>query len=239
MYIPKLIAHRGASAYAPENTLAAFKKAHELGAKMIEFDIMLTIDDVAVVIHDQDIKRTTDGRGLVKDFTFEALENFNACKRFKRDYPNEKIPSLQAVLTFLSDHQIAANIEVKPSKGLEQETVVRVLADINQYYPDNSLPILMSSFNYDVLCLIREYAPEIPLGFLMDEWLDDWHQRASVIECETINANYKILTRSRIASIKEKGYKLLSYTVNRTRKAQKLLDWGVDGIFTDYPDLLI
>ena len=103
MNLPKIIAHRGASAYTPENTLMAFQKASELGASMVEFDVMLSKDGVPVVIHDENIKRTTNGRGLVNEFTLKELQTFDAGRWFSRKFSQqETIPDFKSVLNFLS-----------------------------------------------------------------------------------------------------------------------------------------
>ncbi len=237
--IPRLIGHRGASGYAPENTIAAFEKAAELGATMVEFDVMLTEDKIPVVIHDENIKRTTNGKGLVNTFDYQSLQSYDAGRWFSKKFKEQRIPTFEQVLTRLDALNLQANVEIKPIKGDESATVAQVLSCINQFWPLDKPELLISSFDYSVLEQVRQLAPDQPLGLLMHEWQSDWLAKAQAIDCITIHLNYKILTSKRIDEIKQQGYPILAYTVNRVRKAQKLFKMGVDSIFSDYPDLAI
>ena len=236
--ISQMIAHRGASAYAPENTIIAFKKARLLGAEMVEFDVMLSKDGIPVVIHDENIKRTTNGKGLVNTFTFNELQKFDAGRWFAKKYSGQEIPSFSQVLDVLCQLDLHANVEIKPIRGHEAETVGQVLSHINQHWPHDKSPLLISSFDYHVLEMVRSFAPDQPLGFLMHKWQQDWLQKASELDCYSVHVNHRLLSQKRVDSIKEHDFKLLCYTVNRSRRANKLFQMGVDGIFSDYPDLL-
>ncbi|WP_367606059.1 glycerophosphodiester phosphodiesterase [Legionella sp. W05-934-2] len=236
--IETLIAHRGASGYAPENTIAAFDKALALGCLMIEFDVMLSQDGEPFVFHDDKLKRTTNGRGEIGQVTAEYLQSLDAGKWFHRQFKGEKIPHLKDALKWLSLTNMKANIEIKPYPGTTEETTMVVLTHINRHWPHNrSLP-LVSSFDYEALLCARSISPELPLGLLMHEWDDNWQQKADYLSAYSVHLHYKIATRAHVTSIKEKGYAVAVYTVNRKRLANKLLSWGVDGLFTDYPDLL-
>jgi len=238
MFLPNLIAHRGASAVAPENTLAAFKKAKLLGASMVEFDVMLTADNIPVVIHDENIKRTTNGRGLVNSFSFEELKQLDAGRWFSRKFQGETIPCLKEVLEMLDAYDLKANVEIKPIKGAESDTVMMVMSYINQYWPDENDALLISSFNYEVLERVRSFSPEQPIGFLMDKWDDNWRKKITKLNCVSINLNHRCITQARIDELKTEDIKILSYTVNKEKKAKKLLSMGVDAVFSDYADLL-
>lgn len=238
MILPKIIAHRGASAYAPENTIAAFKHAKFLGAEMVEFDVVLCADGTPVVLHDENVKRTSDGRGLVNTFSFEALQSLDAGKWFAKKYAGEKIPSFQQVLEFLDAYDMQANVEIKPIEGYELETVAAVMFAINQFWPEENESLLVSSFNYQVLEAVRDFSPEQPIGLLMHHWQDDWLEKVDKLNCVSVHLNQRIITQPRLDELKERGVKVLSYTVNRASKAKKLFAMGIDGIFTDYVDLL-
>lgn len=237
--LPQIISHRGASAYAPENTIVAFKKAKLLGASMVEFDVMLSADQIPVVIHDENIKRTTDSKGRVIDFSLEQLQTFDAGRWFARKYKGEQIPSFKMVLETLNTLQMCANVELKPNAGYETETIIQVLSDINHYWQEGSPPLLISSFDFKTLEMVRSFAPEQPLGLLLHQWQDDWIDKAAQLACFSIHLNHRILTQKRIDEIKAQGYKVLAYTVNRARRAKKLISMGVDSIFSDYPNLLL
>jgi glycerophosphoryl diester phosphodiesterase len=234
----QLIAHRGASAYAPENTMAAFNQAHQMGARWVEFDVMLSADGLPFVFHDDKLKRTTNGRGEFGKVSADYIRSLDAGSWFSKRFQGERIPSFSTVLQWLCDHQMQANIEIKPFPGMVEQTTVAVLAHLNQYWPhDRALP-LVSSFELEALTLCRSLSPEIPLGYLLHEWQNDWLKTAQNLQCYAVHLNAAIATPARIDAIKAEGYKVLVYTVNQPRRAQKFLAYGVDAIFTDYPDLL-
>ena len=239
MLVDKIIGHRGASAYAPENTIAAFDKALALGCRVIEFDVMCSIDGEPFIIHDDTLKRTTNGKGEVGKVDAEYLQGLDAGSWFSKQYKNEPIPHFKDALKWLSFSQVQANIEIKPFPGTVEHTTTAVLSVINRHWPaDKPLP-LISSFEWEALVLCRSIAPEMPLGLLMHEWDEHWLQKAKQLECYSIHFNRKILTAARVKQVKEHGYVVCAYTVNRKRLANKLFQWGVDAVFSDYPDLLL
>ena len=236
--IETIIAHRGASGYAPENTIAAFDKALSLGCLMIEFDVMLSHDGEPFVFHDDKLKRTTNGRGEIGQVTAEYIDTLDAGKWFHRQFKGEKVPHFTEALKWLSLTNMKANIEIKPYPGSTEETAMVVMTHINRYWPHNRPLPLVSSFDYEALQCARSVSPELPLGLLMHEWESNWQQKADNIAAYSVHLNEKITTQSRVSAIKEQGYAVAVYTVNRKRLAKKLLSWGVDGVFSDYPDLL-
>ncbi len=234
----RIIGHRGASAYAPENTLAAFTKAKDLGCDFIEFDVMLSVDGEAFVFHDDNLKRTTNGRGEVGLVTASYLRSLDAGGWYAKQFRDEKIPSLQETLEWLVAFGVQANIEIKPYPGTTEQTSIAVLTHINRYWPQDKKPPLLSSFDHDALALCHTIAPEIPLGLLMDKWEKNWLQKATDLACFSVHLSRRIATAKRVLEIKQQGYAVYVYTVNRKRLATKLFDWGVDAVFSDYPDLL-
>lgn len=238
LVLERLIGHRGASAYAPENTLMAFEKARDLGCRFIEFDVMLSADGEAFVFHDDTLNRTTNGRGDFGLATTEYLHSLDAGRWFSKRFRGEKIPLLQEALEWLVSSNVQANIEIKPYPGTTEQTTIAVLTQLNRYWPhDRDLPLL-SSFDLDALRLCRSLAPEMPLGLLFDKWQDSWLQIAQDLNCYSVHLNRRALTKARVGEIKQHDYKVCAYTVNRKRQAAKLFEWGVDAIFSDYPDLL-
>lgn len=236
--IERIISHRGASAYAPENTIAAFDKALALGSKFLEFDVQLSADSELFVFHDDTLKRTTNGKGAIGLANSEYLETLDAGRWFARRFRGEKIPRFSEVLQWLTFSNATANIELKPCEGKTQETVVAVLAQINQHWPQTKELPLISSFDHESLILCRSLAPEMPIGLLFHEWDKDWLVKAKDLQCYSIHFNRHILNAERVKQIKEQGYAVFVYTVNRRRLAKKLFNWGVDAVFSDYPDLL-
>jgi glycerophosphoryl diester phosphodiesterase len=238
-FIPPIVAHRGASAHAPENTLAAFLKAKQLGLKWVEFDTMLAATGEPVVMHDEDLKRTTNGHGNVIDYSYTDLCKLDAGSWFNPKFKNEKISLLNEVLSFLYEHQMAANIEIKPLLGYEQATVQQVFEVLEKSSERLPSPLLISSFSRIALKLARKISSTINLGFLMDEWQADWLDFCKEIGCVSVNVNAQLLNPVRVNAIKENDYLLLVYTVNEINKAEELLAWGVDAIFSDCPWALL
>ncbi|KTD23546.1 glycerophosphoryl diester phosphodiesterase [Legionella lansingensis] len=235
----KIIGHRGASAYAPENTLAAFNEALALGCHYLEFDVMMSVDGEPFIFHDDNLKRTTNGQGEVGLVTAEYLRSLDAGRWFSRRYQGEKIPHFREVLEWLTFSNMQANIEIKPYPSTTEQTTVAVLSHINRYWPQNKPLPLVSSFDLAALRLCRDLAPEMPLGLLLDKWDEDWLQKAKELQCYSVHYNKRAITAARVKDIKEQGYALFVYTVNRKRQAKKFFEWGVDAVFSDYPDLLV
>ncbi|KTD25744.1 glycerophosphodiester phosphodiesterase [Legionella maceachernii] len=236
--LERIIGHRGASAYAPENTIAAFDRAFAMGCRYLEFDVMLSADGEPFVFHDESLKRTTNGKGEIGLVTAEYLQSLDAGKWFSRRFLGEKIPHLRDVLQWLTFSDVKANIEIKPYPGTSEQTTVAVLSHINRYWPQSKPLPLVSSFDLAALTLCHSLSPEMPLGLLLDEWDKDWLVKAKELQCYSVHFNKRALTAARVQQIKEQGYVLCVYTVNRKRQAKKLFDWGVDAVFSDYPDLL-
>lgn len=234
----RLIAHRGASAYAPENTIAAFEKARSLGCRLVEFDVMLSQDGEAFVFHDDTLNRTTNSKGKFGLTSADVLHGLDAGRWFSRQFRQEKIPTLRDALAWLVANEMQANIEIKPYPGCSAATTTAVLTHLNQFWPHNKPLPLLSSFDLDALSLCRSLAPEVQLGLLLDKWQDDWLHYARDLQCFSLHFNRRALSKVRVHEIKQHGYQLAVYTVNRRRQARKLFDWGVDAIFSDYPDLL-
>ncbi|MBA2657142.1 MAG: glycerophosphodiester phosphodiesterase [Tatlockia sp.] len=236
--IERVIGHRGAAAYAPENTIASFDKALSLGCKYLEFDVMLSADGEPFVFHDELLKRTTNGQGEFGKVSTEYLQNLDAGKWFSKRFLGEKIPHLREALQWLTFSNSQANIEIKPYPGTSQETTLAVLAHINRYWPPKKELPLISSFDYSALLLCRTLSPEMPIGLLLHEWDKDWLIKAQELQCFSLHFHKRALNSQRVKQVKEQGYAVLVYTVNRRRLANKLFNWGVDAVFSDYPDLL-
>ena len=238
LVVDKVIGHRGASAYAPENTIAAFDKALSLGCRFIEFDVMCSSDGEPFIVHDDNLKRTTNGRGEVGLVDAAYLQTLDAGSWFSRRFKGEHIPHFKEALKWLSFSDVQANIEIKPYKGAVEQTTLSVLSHIHRYWPQGKDLPLVSSFEWEALVLCRSIAPEMPLGLLLHEWDEHWLQKAKQLECYSVHFNRKVLTAERVKEVKNQGYIVCAYTVNRKRLANKLYAWGVDAVFSDYPDLL-
>lgn len=236
--LEKIIGHRGACAYAPENTLASFEKAWSMGCRMIEFDVMCSQDGEPFVFHDERLKRTTNGKGELGLVDASYVESLDAGSWFSRHFKGEKVPHFKDALKWLDFANMQANVEIKPYPGTTEKTTVTVLSHLHRYWPQGKELPLVSSFDWESLVLCRNIAPEMPLGLLIHVWDEQWLQKAQQINCYSIHFNRKLLTEARVRAVKEQGYKVCAYTVNRKSQAVKLFAWGVDAVFSDYPDLL-
>jgi glycerophosphoryl diester phosphodiesterase len=236
---PPVIAHRGASGYAPENTIAAFTKAAQLGIQWVEFDVMLAACGEAIVIHDENLNRTTNGFGMVDDYPYSYLRTLDAGAWFDTKFSSERIPTLSQVLEFIKNANMSANIEIKPLPGQDKKTVLQTLKEVALYYPQPSSSILFSSFSIDVLELLKKQAPTANIGLLMHDWLPDWQMICDDFQCISVHVNQDIISPEMAKNIKNTGRSLLCYSVNKPQRAKELYSWGVDAVFSDVPDIIV
>lgn len=235
--LPRVIGHRGASGYAPENTLGSIRKAAELGARWVEVDVCVTEDDVPVLLHDDQLSRTTSGSGFVLKSSLSSVKSLDAGSWFGLDYSEESIPTLEEALKLCLSLDLGVNLEIKPSQGWEAPTV-DILVDYLQSY-SNALPILLSSFNFECLTLLSQKIPQIPRGYITDVIPQNWQQKLELAECKSLHFNAAFIDQPRIDAMRSQGYKVLCFTVNDAREAQNLFAAGIDAVFTDYPDRIL
>lgn len=236
---PPVIAHRGLSGHAPENTMIAFTKAAQTGAKWIEFDVMLAACHTPIIFHDESLLRTTGVKGMVVDYTYPVLHSLDAGSWFDPKFAGEKIPTLEHVLEWLQVANMNANIEIKPNPGQEILTVKKALPIVRQFFPESTSRILFSSFAVASLHAVRAALPNANLGYLMHDWNPDWKKICDELGCVAVNVNQEIMTPERAAQIKQTGRQILCYTVNSSKRAKELYDMGVDVVFSDYPDKIL
>jgi len=232
LMLPKIIAHRGAPKVAPENTLASFKKAAELGASWVECDVQLTQDEVPVIIHDFTLSRTTNGKGKVSQMSYRDLKKLDAGAWFSDEYVGEHIPTLKALLECCKEYRLGVNIELKSADGREKQLAEIVLEQLKQQSFDRS-KVLISSFNHDVLDVVRTYDIDIALGFNCDYWNLKFISHAKKLECFTIHIDQKDITPTVIEECKSNFLEVLAYTVNDKERAKTLLKYGVCAMFSD------
>lgn len=230
----KLIAHRGAAAYAPENTLSAFRKAHELGATWVEFDVMLTRDGVPIIIHDETVDRTTNGTGAVADYYYEDIAKLDAGSWFSAQYVGERIPTFVETLNLLSDLSMGIEVEIKPTPGKGAETARAAMEALSQHWPTSAKPPLLSSADADAIATLAQLAP----GFAIGSVVHEHHELADAFDSSVISVNQELLDQETITALRERYDVILPYTLNDRERAEHLLGMGVDAVFTDYPDLL-
>lgn len=235
----RVIAHRGASGYAPENTLAAFEKAADLRIEWIELDVALTKDNHPIIIHDDTLDRTTNGVGEVGCYTLAELKKLDAGSWFASGYHQEKLPTLTQLISFLEKTNMKANIELKSLPGREKALVHAVLNEMSTYLSQYNHRILFSSFSVPTLMLLREAAPNVSIGLLMERWLPDWQGMANQLNSVAIHVDKEIVTATHAKEVKAQGRQFLCYTVDEPSEANLLLNIGIDAIFTNVPDRVL
>ncbi|MDM5224393.1 glycerophosphodiester phosphodiesterase family protein [Peribacillus sp. NJ11] len=232
------IAHRGASGYAPENTIAAFDKALEMKVDYIEIDVQRSKDGELVVMHDNKVDRTTDGTGYIKDLTFEQLRSLDAGSWKGEQFTGEKISTFGEVLDRYHG-KIGILIELKSPElypGIE-ESVAQELIERNLDYPQNE-KIIIQSFNFESMKKIDALLPKVPIGVLTsskahttEQALEDFATYA-----DYFNPIYGIVTEDLVNQVHSHGMKISSWTVRSHESAEFLLSMNVDAIITDFPD---
>ena len=233
---PIFFAHRGASAYAPENTLAAFELAARMGAPAIEFDVKLSSDKQAIIIHDQTLDRTTNGTGAVTSQSLSALRELDAGSWKSAEFRGEKIPLLNEVLEAVGK-KVLINIELTnyatPFDGL-----VSVVADLVKKHGLQNR-IIFSSFYFPNLLAVQRLLPMIPCGQLILDGRQGWHQRLAVrmMKVEAEHPYTSDVTAETVQHIHARGRRVFVWTVNDPADMRRLRALGVDGIFTDDPTL--
>lgn len=232
---PLIFAHRGASALAPENTLAAFQKALDLGASAIELDVQLTRDGKLIVIHDGTVDRTTGSSGKVSQMTLQALQELDAGTVFSEDFRGEKLPSLADVFDAFGK-KLFINIELKnyerPTDALPFKAADLVREHGLQDW------VMFSSFNPLSLIRTRRVLPTVPVGMLAEGgsaggWARGWIGRR--VSPKLIHPCLQDATQEFIAHQHDLGRRVNVWTVNSEQDMERLASYGVDGIFTDDP----
>jgi len=216
------IGHRGARAYEPENTLRSFKKALEIGVDAVEFDVRKTRDNQLVVIHDADVKRTTDGKGLVSALTVEEIKEFSAEK-------GEKIPTLKEALDFL-DNKVKIVIELKEA-GVEEKVLLAVR--------ENGLQknVVIASFIEEALRKVRDLDKEAETGLIYVKHKNPV-KAALELEASYLLPLYRFTHTANVKKAHENGLKVIVWTINKPEEVAEYQKKGVDGIASDKPDIL-
>jgi glycerophosphoryl diester phosphodiesterase len=236
-----IIAHRGASAYYPENTMAAFEGAVEMEAEMIEVDVLLSKDGVPVVYHDSKLNDHTNGDGLVSNHTIEELKELDAGSWFDNSFTDQRIPTLEEVLAFASGN-IALNIEIKAeavSDQIKDGVVEKSLNLVREYGMEEY--VLFSSFDYRAIKHLKELEPELSVALLYNRSRSGRklpHELIHEYKADAFNCSYRQFNKKRIASLREYKIPSFIYTVDLEARMQRLIAAGVNGIFTNKPDVL-
>ena len=237
--IPVVFAHRGASKYAPENTLAAFKLAREQGAVAIELDVQLSSDQEVVVFHDSALKRITGESGKIRDLTAPELTSLNAGRYWEPEFQSERIPTLTDVFSSFKDFPLI-NIELKNLANPFDDLAFRTAELIVKYKMEEQ--VLVSSFNPYALMRFHQVCPEVSLGRLIHSpvsvaGLTLFKPRLKIYK--SIHVSYRALNKNLITYLHSLNKLVFAYTLNEARDIISALNLGVDGFFTDDPTLAL
>jgi glycerophosphoryl diester phosphodiesterase len=232
------IAHRGASGHAPENTMAAFRLAVEMGAQFIETDLQLTRDAKIIAMHDATVDRTTNGRGKVVKMSLTELRGLDAGAKYLspegRSFADERVPTLDEMLQFAKEADVAFFFELKPSQmwGMEY-TLVGALRK-----SDELKRAVVISFDPSVLVTVRRAESTVITGFLAEKPSLATVEKAAAIGARQFLPRADVVTPELIAAVHREGLHIVTWTVNEIEEMHRLIEAGVDGIITDYPDRL-
>lgn len=238
--IPKVIGHRGAKAYAPENTLASIETAADLGVEWVELDVKLTKDNVPIIFHDEELDRTTSGTGLIAQTNYEDLRDLDAGSWFGDSFSSVRIPTLEEAIDILLKHDLGLNLEIKPCPGREKETAEIALDHLSQMWDDTD-KLLISSFQHVSLEAAMDLAPDYARGLLIGgaDMPENWKELADYLNASTINLGSRLVTRAVADDVMDLELPLLVYTVNDPLEARRLQQLGVDAFFSDNPDIIL
>lgn len=232
-------AHRGASAVAPENTIAAFRAAAEQGAKWVELDVALSADGKLIVIHDDSVDRTSSGTGSLGDLTGDQIGGFDAGSWFSPDFAGERIPTLAEALVALGELGLSANVEIKQHKhhkSLDQ-LVRAVQADIARRAPQTQ--IMISSFDPEALKAMHVLEPDLEMAMLWGRPPEDWAEQLAAIPATTIHMHYKALSIGMLEETSKRGIKVRAWTCNDPVQLVSFWGAGLTGVITDNPKVFL
>lgn len=230
----KVYAHRGYSGRFPENTMLAFREAAKTGCYGIELDVQLTKDGQLVVIHDERIDKTTDGTGYVRDYTLEQLRGFNAAASWNGKFGFQPIPTFEEYCQWAAGEKLVTNIELKTGvyyyEGIEEKT----LEMVRKYGLTDR--VLFSSFLHSSITILRKLAPEIKCGALVEnDGLGNPGYYCEKMDFQCFHPGWMCLPKEDVDSCKAHGIELNVWTVNDMDVLERLVEWEVDGLISNFP----
>lgn len=229
-----MIGHRGAAGHAPENTMASFRRAVELGAAFIETDLRLSHDARFVAMHDPTVDRTTNGKGLVRDFTLDELRGLDAGSWFGPEFAGERIPSIEEILAFARDVNIVVYLEVKleDAWGVHHALVSALRA------AEEAARTMIISFDAVLLENIRKLDATLLTGFLYEKPTPGAIEKAQSIGARQILPRADLVTPELVKAAHEADLQVATWTANEPEQMRALISADINGIMTNYPDRL-
>jgi len=234
----RIVAHRGASRIAPENTLAAFRLASRLGAHWLEFDVSLLGDATPVLHHDATLERCTDATGPLDRLAVADLAGIDAGGWFSAQYAGEPLATLAQALDLIDELDLSANLEMKPH-GAPPEPIARTVAMALGTRPSAYARILVSSYDLGALEALRRLMPEQPLAVIYKDPPADWPEALAALGACSLHIRHQYLTREILAGARAQGFHVRVYTVNDPPRMEPFRAAGLSGVFTDHPPLFL
>ncbi|GHE22855.1 glycerophosphodiester phosphodiesterase family protein [Halomonas urumqiensis] len=234
--LPRLIAHRGLSAHAPENTLAAVRAAHEAGINWVELDVQLLGDGTPVIWHDATVQRCSDQRGRLADLDLPGARKLDAGRWFSDTFRGEPMPTLRDMLALIEELNMGLNLELKVNPGRSSAALVDgVVPTLLDALPTERL--LLSSFNDAALARARAVAPaeRLAIGVLFEGIDRDWQVRCETVNASSVIADWTRLNQRSAQQVCERGYQLVCYTANDPAAFAHQWEWGVESVISDDP----
>lgn len=230
----KIIAHRGASKLAPENTMPAFELAYQMKAEGIETDIQLTKDNIPVIIHDEQVKRTTNGTGYIKELTYNQLKQLDAGSWFSSEFSGTSIISLDEFLQWVKDKSLWLNIELKNNK-IDYKHLEPIAYEMIDYYQLLNRTTF-STFNPNSVKRMKSFNNEVGVSFLTSKRNKNLVKYAKELGATGIHIKYRLLDQSISEQCQQENMELRVFTVNKATRMMKCFKHQCDGVFTDVPD---
>lgn len=228
-------AHRGASAYAPENTMSAFNAALDMKADFFELDVHLTLDGQVVVTHDFNIARTSNGTGVVEEMSLDELRKFDFGSWFKPEFQEERIPTLEQVMDLVKDTGTSLNIEIKANPGLLDNGIEKKVIEIAKAFSMENR-VVISSFNHYCLAEVKRLNPEMKTGILYVEMMYKPWEYARILAADAIHPNYKTLLSEITGNCIKNNVMVNTWTLDKPEDIKRAVGLGVTGIITNVPD---
>jgi len=234
----RIVAHRGASRIAPENTLAAFRLAHAQGARWLEFDVSLLGDGTPVLHHDATLDRCTDRSGPLDRLAAADLAGTDAGSWFGPQFAGEPLPRLDTALELFDSLDLSANLEMKPLDA-DPEPMARAVAAALGARPWTARRILVSSFDLGALAALRRLMPEQPVAALYEDPPADWPRRLAALGASSLHIWHECLTRDILDTARAEGVHVRVYTINEPARMLPFRGHGLTGVITDHPPLFL
>lgn len=237
LLLPRVIGHRGAKAYAPENTLESIHTAADLGTEWVSLDVKITKDEIPVIFHDDNLERTTNGSGAIADVTYEDLKQLEAGSWYGESFAGAKIPTLEEALEVIYERGLGLNMVIAPSPGREKDTA-EVALDLLAASWDDHKRLLISSISHVSLEAAYDMAGDWARGLVFEKELpENIKELIEYLDPKAISLDVES-EASFVEELLDHELPLLCYTVNDPMQARRLVNQGIDCFYSDCPDVI-